>query len=228
MEGQGDRAMDGMLTTVVGAVDREVGPRPFATSDAMAARAVGEAHARRMAREAKAIAEGCMPAPAYDPDGAVVAAEGHHRAIERRRLLHADRLRGLWEAGRITAAQYRAADEIADMLAWLDAGKQVLARSQFSERLATTTGTLTMQQRLEEAERLRYGPWRAWAAGYPVKRDGSRTVEDLVRAFVVQRLGVEQVGCAFRMHRRRAEALLVRALRRYAVIGGWEAATETA
>ena len=198
----------------------------------MALRAVSDAHARQMAREARKIAEDCAEHlarnPPFDPVAAVLAAEQHHRAVERRRVFQADRLFGLRQAGRISTAQYRAAVEIGDLLKWLDAGKQVLARSQFSERLAASTSTVTMQQRLEEAERLRYAPWRAWAAGYPVKRDGSRTLEDVVRAFVWQGLGVEQVGIVFAMDRRRAEALLVRALHRYAVVAGWETQTETA
>lgn len=224
--------MDGMLTRVVGQVVVDDGPQPYCTTDMQALRARGLANGQRMAAEAKAIAEACAP-PAdaialarAEADAAARHAEAHHRHVAQRRAFQADRLRGLREAGRLSSAQYRAAVEIGDLLQWLEAGKQVLARSQFSERLAASTSTVALHQRLEEAERLRYGPWRAWAAGYPVKP--GRSIEDLVRAFVVQGMGVEQAGRAFAMDRRRAEALLVRALGRYACIAGWEAQREAA
>lgn len=221
--------MDGMLTRIVGEVRVDDGPQPYCTSDLQALRALGHAHGARMAAEAKAIAEACDDEIAQARAKADVAAreaEAHHRHVAQRRAFQADRLRGLREAGRLSAAQYRAAVEIADLLQWLEAGKQVLARSQFSERLAASTSTVALHQRLEEAERLRYGPWRVWASEYPVKP--GRSLEDLVRAFVMQGMGVEQAGRAFCMDRRRAEALLVRALGRYAAIAGWEAMHEAA
>lgn len=226
--------MDGILTRKVGEVRVEDGPRPFATSDAMAARAVGEAHARAMAEQARTMAGQCQPnpyfriPPAYDPGAATLAAERHHREVARRREFLADRLVGLREARRITDAQYRAAVEIGDMLAWLAAGKQVLARCQFSERLAATTGGLTMQQRLEEVERLRYGPWRREMAKEWVKRDRSKTMDDLVRCFIVMRLGLRQLADLMQMDQRTVEQKVVRALQRYAQIAGWVDGKKTA
>lgn len=218
--------MDGMLTRIVGEVLVDEGPQPFVTSDALAMRAVGEAHAAEMARQAAAIARRCAPRTTYDPAAAAVAAERYRRHQDQRRAFQADRLRGLRDAGRLTQSQYRAAVEIADLVTWIESGKQVLARSQFSERLAASTSTVALHQLLEEAERLRYAPWRAWAGAFPVKAD--RALEHLVRAFVVQGMGVEQVGITFRMDRRRAERLLVRALARYADIAGWERCVEAA
>jgi hypothetical protein len=224
------KAMDGMMVPhlVVGNVDTEAGPRPYCTSDTEALRAVSTAHARAMARQAGAIAEACgvaLDARAW-ADRAAREAVRHHDAVSARRVFHADRLHGLRDAGRLTDAQYRAAVEIGDLLQWFEAGKQVLARSQFSERLAASTSTVALHQRLEEAERLRYRPWRAWAAAYPVKP--GRSVEDLVRAFIVQGLGLRQLASAFRMDQRRAERLLLRALSCYAVTAGWEAGANDA
>lgn len=219
--------MDGMLTRIVGEVLVDEGPQPYCTSDVQALRARGLAHGRRMAAEAAAIADACAVALArVEADAAARHAEAHHRHVAQRRAFQADRLRGLREAGRLTSAQYRAAVEIGDLLQWLEAGKQVLARSQFSERLAASTSTVALHQRLEEAERLRYGPWRAWAAAYPVKP--GRSLEDLVRAAVVQGLGLRQLANAFAMDQRRAERLLLRALSRYVAIAGWEVAAKAA
>ena len=217
--------MDGMLTRAVGEIDMTEGSRAFATSDAMAASAVASAHARQMAREAGVIARQAAAhlaaaRTAYRPAEAVAAAEQHHRMVAQCRAFHSDRIRGLREEGRITYAQHRAAEEIGDLIQWRDDGKQVLARSQFSERLSASTGGTPMQHLLEEAERLRYLPWCMWAAEYPVKQ--GRSLEDLVRAFVVQRWGLRQLANAFSMDQRRAERLLVRALGCYAAIAGWE------
>lgn len=231
----GDRAMGGILTELVGEVRLDDGAaRPFTTSDALAARAVGERHARAMADQARAMAAECRPNPAFhipqpfDPDAAARAAERFARDVERKRAFLADRLLGLREARRLTQAQYRAAIEIGDMLAWLSAGKQILARSQFSERLAATTGGVTIQQHMEEVERLCYGPWRREMAAIWVKRDRSRTMEDLVRAFIVQRLGLRQLADIMRMDQRRVEERLRMALGRYAEIAGWEVAANSA
>lgn len=214
--------MDGMIPhEVIGQVDTGEGPRPYCTSDMAALRARSAAHAGAMAREAATIAGACAASLARaEAEAAVRAAEHHHRHVAQRRIFHADRLRGLLEKKRISSAQYRAAVEIGDLLQWFEAGKQILARSQFSERLAASTSSVALHQRLEEADRLRYAPWRRWAADYPVKED--RSLEDLVRAFVGQGMGVEQVGRAFRMRRERAEALLVRALGVYVAIARWE------
>lgn len=215
---------------VVGEVDTRAGPRPHCTSDIEAMDALRLTHAGRMAREAAHIAASCPPVQRSDEEARIAAramadaaardAEVYRNRLEQRRVFLADRLRGLHDAGRLTKGQYRAAVEIGDLIAWIEAGKQVMSRSQFSERLAASTSTIALHQALEEAERLRYGPWRAWASAFQIKP--GRTVEDLVRAFVTQRFGVRQAGCVFAMDQRRAEALLVRALARYAAIGRWE------
>jgi hypothetical protein len=221
--------MDGMIPhLVVGQVDKAAGPQPYCTTDMDALRAVGASHAGRVAREAAQMAQACGAHIDADPaavararaDAAARAAEQFHRHHDTRRAFQADRLRGLRDAGRITGPQYRAAVEIGDLIAWIEAGKQVMARSQFSERMAASTSTVALHQALEEAERLRFTPWRAWASVFPIKPD--RSIEQLVRAFVVQGLGVEQAGITFRMDRRRAERLLVRALGCYVGIAGWD------
>jgi hypothetical protein len=218
--------MDGMLTRVVGAVDTEAGPRPFSTSDALAARAVGDLHARAMAEQARVMASQCRHNPAfripaaYDPRAAAIEAERQRVAIEGKRAFLADRLRGLLEAGKLTRAEFRAADEIAMILEWTDGGRQLLARSQFRERMASSSGdTVGAMAMLEEAERTRFAPWRAWASKFRVKRD--RTLEQLTRAVAVQRLGLRQAGDAFGMDQRRVLALLKRSLGCYAVLAGW-------
>ncbi|MBW6399995.1 hypothetical protein KPL78_19195 [Roseomonas sp. HJA6] len=244
------KTMDGMITPA-GVVVLGQGPQPFTTSDAMARDAVETAHARAMAAQAQDIANIAAPDPGFalgrdatsfssrllrapasprmefDPTAAARAAEEHHREAARIRCFEADRIRGLWLAGRLSAPQYRASDEIHDLIVWQESGRQVLASASYSERMSATTGGVPLNQRLEEAERERFLPWSAWAAGFQVKADG-KTLEHLVRAACVQRLGVEQLANTFRMHRRRAEALLVRALHRYAVIARWEAQQEVA
>lgn len=217
--------MDGILTQVIREIPRDEGPAPFTCSDALALRAVSEAHARQMAREAGAIARqaGAHLAAArvpFNPDKAVLAAERHHERVAQCRAFHKDRIRGLRDERRITVAQHRALEEIGDLIQWREDGKQVLARSQFSERLSASTGGVPIQHLLEEAERLRYLPWCAWAREYQVKP--GRTLEDLVRAFAVQRWGLRQLANAFNMDQRRAERLLVRALAQYVAIAGWE------
>jgi hypothetical protein len=224
--------MDGMLTRVVGEVRVEDQPRPFCTSDALAARVMETAHSRAMAEEARRIAAQCRPSPTfhipavYDPSAAVLAAEQARRDMEGRRAFHADKLRGLLDAERITRAEFRAADEIRMLIEWEASGRQLLARSQFRERLAASFDTGTTIAILEEAERERYQPWRLWASAFPVKAD--RSLEDLTRAVVVQNLGMEQVGRSFGMDRRRALALLRRSLGCYAVLAGWMERTESA
>ncbi len=216
--------MDGILTRVVDAKHEIEGPDPYCTTDMDALRAVSAKHARQMAQDAGDIAAACATHPSIlartAADAAARAAELYYRHQDQRRAFQADRLRGLRDAGRLTPMQYRAAVEIGDLIQWIEAGKQVMARSQFSERLAASTSTIALHQSLEEAERLRYGPWRVWASAFPVKPD--RSIEHLVRAFVAQGMGVEQVRITFRMRRERAAGLLVRALARYAAIARWE------
>jgi hypothetical protein len=219
--------MDGIMTRVVGEVQRDAGPRPHCTTDMDALRAVSEAHGARMARQAAGIAAAAVVDPAMArmrADAAAREAETYHRRVVARRVFMSDRIQGLRDAGRITFAQHRAAEEISDLIAWMEAGRVVMARSQFSERLAASSGGVPMQHLLAEAERQRFEPWRRWARDFPVT--DMRTLEDLVRAFVVQRLGYRQLANTFRMDQRRAEALIVRALSRYAAIAGWEAAKD--
>lgn len=221
--------MDGMIPhQVVGEVRRDAGPQPYCTTDMDALRAVGEAQGRRMAKEAAAIAADCVVVdPKAWADSKALDALIHHGLSDSRRMFLADRIEGLRDAGRITFAQHRAAEEIGDLVQWIEAGKQIMARSQFSERLAASSGTIPLQHLLAEAERLRFDPWRRWARDFPVKKP-DRTIEHLVRAFVVQDLGIRQLANAFCMDQRRAERLLVRALGHYAAIAGWEAVAEPA
>lgn len=239
--------MDGILTKSAGVVDLARGPRPFVASDAMAREALETAHARAMAAQAHEVASMASPCPgftiggdavpfsarfrraplpprvAFDPTAAAREAERHHLEVERSRRFDADRIHGLWKAGRITKAQRRASDEIHDLIAWQKAGREALACASYSEWSDPTTGGMPRNALLEEAERLRFIPWNAWASGFQIKGDG-KTIADLAIGASVQRYGVEQLAGAFHMHRRRAEALLVRALTKYAAIAGWERA----
>ena len=64
-----------------------------------------------------------------------------------------------------------------------------MLRSQFREMLpAGTDGTGELLS-IEEAERERFGPWRAWARRHPARRLPRRsdeTLEDLTRLVVVK------------------------------------------
>jgi hypothetical protein len=214
--------MDGLVPhLVVGEVDTDDGPQPYCTTDMQALKAVGAAHGAQVAREAAELARRCVPRTPFDPAAAALAAERHHRDMAERRHFLADRIQGLRDAGRLTFAQHRAAEEIGDLIVWHDSGKQIMSRSQFSERLAASTGGIAMQYLLEEADRLRFGPWCRWASDFPVKAP-DRTLEHLVRVFISQGLGIRQLANTFAMDQRRAERLLVRGLSRYAAVAGWE------
>jgi hypothetical protein len=84
----------------------------------MAQRVIESAHARAMAEEARAVAAQCHAAPffrvpvQYDPEAAVRAAEGLTRRLDRQRVMRADKLAGLRDAGKITPAEHRAGQEI--------------------------------------------------------------------------------------------------------------------
>lgn len=181
----------------------------FVTTDALAARAAAAWHRRHRPG---------TPPPPYDPDEAARAAE----ALARSREFRADRLLLLRDRRRITAAELRAAHEIALVAAWIAGGFAPLARTQFRERLAASTGEAegAMWWALLEAEHTRYAPWRAWAAGFPV-RPGA-TLDDLTRMVAVENLGVRQVARRLRMDQRRVLALLRRSLHRYACLAGWQ------
>ncbi len=244
------KTMDGMITPA-GIVVLGEGPQPFTTSDAMAREALETAHARAIAAQAQDLANIASPDPGfalgrdavpfsarlrratvpdrvpYDATQAAREAERHHRDAARTRHFEADRIHGLWRAGRLTKAQRRAADEIHDLVAWRESGRISMVCASYSEWSDPTTGGVGRNALFEDAERQHFIPWQAWAAGFQVKADG-KTIADLAIAAAVQRYGVEQLANEFHMHRRRAEALLIRALHRYANIAGWEAPLEPA
>ena len=162
------------------------------------------------------------PPPPFDPAAAAAAAERHRHRVEAKRVFLADRIAGLRDAGRITSLQHRAAQEIQELLSWASADRQVLARSQFRERLAASNGeALAMQERLEEAERTRFRPWKVWAGQFAIGH--GRTLEGLTLAVVVEGHGLRQVANAWRMDQRRVLALLLRSLSCYVTLAGWDA-----
>jgi hypothetical protein len=220
------RVMQG-LYDAVGLVQPGVS---WVTGDGMARRVVESAHARAMAEEARALAAQCRPAPSfrfpvdYDPEAAVRAAEGLARRVVHQRLMRADRVAGLRDAGKITPAEHRAAQEIRLMVEFLDGGRIPMVRSQFREMLpAGTDGTGELLS-IEEAERERFGPWRAWARRLPARRMPRRsdeTLEDLTRLVVVRGKGVRQVADVLRIDQRNALARLRQSLGWYAEKAGW-------
>lgn len=215
------------LTDAVGSIQTG---GAWVTGDGMARRAVEAAHARAMAEEARALAAQCRPDPsfrrpaAYDPEAALRAAEGQARRVVHQRLMRADRMAGLRDAGKITAAEHRAAQEIRLVVEYLDGGRMPMVRSQLRERLATGTDGTGELLGIEEAERERFGPWRAWARLRPVRRLPRRsdeTLEDLTRLVVVRGKGVQQVADVLRIDRRNALARLRESLGWYAERAGW-------
>ena len=201
----------------------------FVTPDALARRAVGEAHGRAMALQASAIAAaaGAVMAgasrfrlaipPAYDPDAALRAAEGAQRRAERR--LMSDKLAVLAEQGGIGPAQLRAAQEMRHVAEYAEGGRVPLVRSQLRERLPSGgdgTGELMAAEELVTSAWL---PWRRYARRYPVA--GDATLEDLTRRMVLEGKGIRQVANAIRIDQRRALRLLRRSLSHYAGLRGW-------
>ena len=167
----------------------------WVTGDGMAQRVIESAHARAMAEEARAVAAQCHAAPffrvpvQYDPEAAVRAAEGLARRVDRQRIMRADKLAGLRDAGKITPAEHRAGQEIRLIVEFVDGGRLPMVRSQFSERLASGGDGTGQMVGIEEAERERFGPWRAWARRLPARRLPQRsdeTLEDLTRLVVVR------------------------------------------
>jgi hypothetical protein len=196
----------------------------------MARRVIESAHARAMAEEARALAAQCRPDPSfrfpadYDPQAAVRAAEGLARRVVHQRLMRADRVAGLRDAGRITPAEHRAAQEIRLVVEFVDGGRMPMVRSQLRERLAAGTDGTGELLGIEEAERERFGPWRAWARLRPARRLPRRsdeTLEDLTRLVVVRGKGVQQVADVLRIDRRNALARLRESLGWYAERAGW-------
>jgi hypothetical protein len=208
----------------------------WVTGDGMAQRVVESAHARAMAEEARALAAQCRPDPLfrlpaeYDPEAAVRAAEGLARRVVHQRVMRADKLAGLRDAGRITAAEYQAGQEIRMVVEFLDGGRLPMVRSQFRERLASGSDGTGELLSIEEAERERFGPWRAWARRLPARRLPRRsdeTLVDLTFMFVVRGYGAQQVADALRIDRRNAVAQLRKSLGRYPQSPGWVGAKNT-
>jgi hypothetical protein len=202
----------------------------WVTGDGMARRVVEVAHARAMAEEARALAAQCRPDPAfrlpvgYDPEAAVRAAEGLARRVVHQRVVRADKLAGLRDAGKITPIEFRAGQEIRLVVEYLDGGRVPMVRSQFAERLASGSDGTGELMVIEEAERERFGPWRAWARRLPARRLPRRsdeTIEDLTRLVVVKGRGVQQVADALAIDRRNALARLRQSLGWYVERAGW-------
>lgn len=154
--------------------------------------------------------------PQHDPAAALAAAE----AYARQRVKLGDTLQAMRDRGRITGPELRAGHEIAMVVAWTEGDCRPLVRSQFSERLAASTGGGSVEVAMLDAETLRYGPWRAWASTYPVNRAGA-TLEALTRLAAVEGLGIRQCRQRLRMENTRVWKLLRRSLHHYASLGGW-------
>lgn len=226
------RAVKG-ITLGVGIVQPGVS---WVTGDGMAQRVIESAHARAMAEEARAVAAQCHAAPffrapvAYDPEAAVRAAEGLARRVDRQRVMRADKLAGLRDAGKITPAEHRAGQEIRLVVEFVDGGRLPMVRSQFAERLAAGGDGTGQMMGIEEAERERFAPWKAWARHLPARRLPRRsdeTLEDLTRLVVVRGRGVRQVADVLGIDQRNALARLRQSLRWYAERAGWEKPEES-
>jgi hypothetical protein len=202
----------------------------------MAQRVIESAHARAMAEEARAVAAQCHAAPffrvpvQYDPEAAVRAAEGLARRVDRQRVMRADKLAGLRDAGKITPAEHRAGQEIRLIVEFVDGGRLPMVRSQFSERLASGGDGTGQMVGIEEAERERFAPWKAWARHLPARRLPRRsdeTLVDLTFMFVVRGYGVQQVADVLRIDRRNAQAQLRKSLGGYVERSGWAGGENT-
>jgi hypothetical protein len=189
-----------------------------------------------MAEEARALAAQCRPDPLfrlpaeYDPEAAVRAAEGLARRVVHQRVMRADKLAGLRDAGRITAAEHRAGQEIRMVVEFLDGGRMPMVRSQWAERLASGSNAAECLVYVEEAERERFAPWLAWARRLPARRLPRRsdeTLVDLTRLVVVKGRGVRQVADALRIDQRNALARLRQSLGWYVERAGWAGGENT-
>lgn len=214
------------LTRMVGMIEPG---QAFVTPDALARRAVGEAHGRAMALQAAAIAAeaGAYMAgpqrlrmaipPAYDPEASLDAAEAAQRRAERR--LRSDKLALMAERGRLSRREWRAAQEMRHVAEYAHGGRLPLVRSQFRERLPSGgdgTGELvTMEELINDA----YLPWLRYARRYAVTR--TATLKCLVWPLVVGRKGLRQVANDIGIDQRRAERLARRGLSVWGDYRGW-------
>jgi hypothetical protein len=154
-------------------------------------------------------------APGYDPVAALLAAEALAKQVGRR--LHADRITALREKRLISAAEAKAALEIRTVV---EAAARVggpIARQQFRERLAASTGNNDTGALLLDAA-ARFDRWKPWAGNFPVNAEHS--LLELTALFVVEGLGAQQVADRLRVDRRRSLALLRRSLSVYAHMAG--------
>ena len=196
----------------------------WVTGDGMAQRVIESAHARAMAEEARAVAAQCHAAPffrapvSYDPEAAVRAAEGLARRVDRQRVMRADKLAGLRDAGKITPAEYRAGQEIRLVVEFVAGGRRPMVRSQFAERLASGGDGTGQMILIEEAERERFAPWKAWARHLPARRLPRRsdeTLVDLTLLVAVRGHGIRQVADRLGIDQRNALARLRQSFGRY-------------
>ena len=151
-----------------------------------------------------------------NPDAALREAEG----LSKQRAMMADKLLGLASRGRLHELEVRAADEIRLVRARQAGAMTLLAQITYAERMAgDTSGSVALWLTVEEMERERYFPWRAWARDYPL--NSRHTLEDLTLWIVEENLGIRQASDRGGMDQRRAERLLRRSLWHYATLARW-------
>jgi hypothetical protein len=160
----------------------------------------------------------------FDP----AAAERAAAEYARWRNLTRDSLLALYDRQEISRQELRAGREICLVSEWRQGAHTVLGRTGgYMERMAASTGmdAAPLWMLMEEAERARYLPWRAWAEAYPLKRDARLarvvTLATLVELVAVSNRGIRQAADALRLQQVRAQRLLRRGLWTYAVRAGW-------
>jgi hypothetical protein len=160
----------------------------------------------------------------FDP----AAAERAAAQYARRRNLTRDSLLALYDRQEISRQELRAGREICLVAEWRAGAHTVLGRTGgYMERMAASTGmeAAPLWMLMEEAERARYLPWRAWADAYPLKRDArlakTVTLATLVELVAVSNRGIRQAADTLRLQQMRAQRLLRRGLWTYAVRAGW-------
>ena len=174
-------------------------------TDAEARRAVSEAHAKRMAREAAAMARACAAHLASVPEAL------------RCRPLRRDPLVALAEAGALTRRHLEAGREIAAVYQAITA--EVAPRvSRFGERLPGAAGS-DLPVRLRLAYTNRYAPWRDWAGAQAATRRAS--LADMTLMVCVDGYGPRQVADLLRMDQRTVKTRLRESLHGYCRIAGW-------